>query len=195
MRKEFCDSCEKELPIAYVSGEYRQYTSQRCYHGSHGQFHDTCLTKVHNQLYCKTHSNVAENKKLVSEYVASVWTDMGYPGSVGSAGYVSAPVGPLNMEIEPEYDQNTTNLTSVILNVKGLTSKPRQFRANLCDHVTTVKQLQGAIVRSLRSTKSSITQKKKQMDEDVAKMDVLIAELMAKLDGTMPDDNSISVKD
>lgn len=189
MEKHFCDGCEKEL----VTLNYWEKT--KCSQGRHGEYHQDCLILVFGELYCKNHSVKAENRKLISNYVAKVWADMGYAGAVSAEnGVVSASVGPLNMLIEPAYDADAISLTSVDLNVKGLTSRIKTFKASLCDHDTIVKQLQGAIVRSLRSTKSSITMKKKQLDEDVAKMDVLIAELMGKLGGIMPDDTSISAE-
>lgn len=189
MEKHFCDGCDKELAVQ------NYWEKVRCSQNTHGEYHKECLVLVFGQLYCKVHSVRAENRKLIADYVAKVWADMGYAGTVNdNDGIVTAQVGPLNMKIEPKYEAEAISLTSVDLEVRGLTSKVKTFKASLCDHETVVKQLQGAIVRSLRSTKSSITQKKKQMDEDVAKMDMLIAELMAKLGGVMPDDTSISAE-
>lgn len=188
MEKHFCDICDKEVPGAY-------WERIQCSQGRHGEYHKECLIEVFGQLYCKTHAVRAENRKTISDYVAKVWADMGYAGTVNeSNGVVNATVGPCVMQIEPDYDVEATTLSFVNLQVRGLTSGTKTFKASLCDHETVVKQLQGAIVRSLRSTKSSITQKKKKMDEDVAKMDILIAELMGKLGGVMPDDTSISAE-
>jgi hypothetical protein len=193
MQKRFCDSCDKELIVNSVGSSWKDYESERCDLTHHGEFHKACLTAVFGSLYCKVHAQVAENRQVVVNYVAKIWTDMGYIGAVNDRnGTVSSTVGPLNMEIIPEYDPDAVRLSTVDLKVTGLTSKTRLFKASLCEHETVVKQLQGAIVRSLRSTKSSITQKKKQMDEEVAKMDLLITELMAKLGGEMPDDTSIT---
>lgn len=190
MQKNFCDGCEKEM----TSGNY--WDRNRCAYGNHGEFHKECLTEVFGEKYCKVHSIRAENKKTIAEYVAKVWADMGYAGSVNDKnGHVAAQVGPLGMDIEPQFNEDATSLTHVDLQVRGLTQRVKVFRASLCEHDTIVKQLQGAIVRSLRSTKSSITQKKKEMDENVAKIDVLIGELMGKLGGVMPDDKSISAPD
>ena len=193
MQKKFCDACDTELKVRYANGQgYKDYEVHNCI-TCYGEYHEACLQVTFGQKYCKIHAQVAENRKLISEYVAKVWSDMGYPGEVNKHdGHVAAQVGPLNMSISPEFDLAATNLAFVNLNVRGLTSKIRTFKASLCEHETIVKQLQGAIVRSLRSTKSSITQKKKQMDEDVTKLDALIAELMGKLGGVMPDDRSIS---
>jgi hypothetical protein len=125
-----------------------------------------------------------------------MWDDVGFTGAVNDEGYVSAKVGPLDINIKPEYDKNEENLTKLTLVVEGLAEKERKFAANIHSHDDVVKQLQGAIVRSLRSTKSSITIQKKKMDEKVADLDVIIEQVMANLGGTLPplDDDYRSTK-
>ena len=148
--------------------------------------HPRCLQTVYGKKYCSTHVVRAKNDTLIREYVKSMWADVGFQGDIGESGVINSTVGPLTLQIEPTYDRDSSNLTEVVLQIQGLADKTRKIRANLHDHITAVKSLKGAVVRSLRSKKSALTVQRKGIEERMAGLDGTINAVMISLGGELP---------
>jgi hypothetical protein len=177
MNKVFCDGCDKE--IANTTTSYNQHFKCVECRDYNSHYHDSCLSLIYDKKYCPTHMVRAKNDQLIREYVKEMWGAVGFPGTISDSGKIGATIGPLEISIEPVYDKDAANLSVIELQIEGLAeTKIRKITANLHVHDQVVKQLQNAIVRSLRSTKSSITINKKHLDEKVAKIDSIINNLM-----------------
>jgi len=176
--KIFCDVCNKE--IANYSTYSHDGHCNEC--GMYGQknYHKECLIEIElGRRVCSEHEQRYQNDKMISNYVKKLWNDIGFDGTANTRG-MNATIGPINLSISLKYDHDAKSLSSILLEVNGLAQGTREFSANLFDHKATVQQIRSAVIRSLRSTKSSISIEKKRLDERISKIDNVINGLKLK---------------
>ena len=180
---DVCDTCKKQIVG-------KRYDCTSCYNSSdYTHYCKDCVTKLEGSWYCAAHKvrreKVIEANTIIQKYSHSFWEELG--GKVieykrkdtWRRGFkVEFEALTLSVEVTPQtkngaIDEDDDDV-AVDLEVLSLDHKVEgikeygssTFRAGIHSHDDALKQVVSALIRSLRSKKSSLTVERNKLEAD-----------------------------